>query len=303
MTEGDVPGSSLRLGAYVMLGDPAFLEESVSSYYSLVDRIVASYDVDSIGWTGAPLKVEECLSRLRSLDVEGKVEELPGNFHSGNRDPMEADTYQRNVALGAVGVDVDWVLQLDTDEVLGSPRRLLQSLIRAHGAGCSALDYPARWLYCQVRGRWYLERSGRLWQPSASYPGPVAVKPGTLLRHARQCDGRSWHVDFRRRNTDPMRSVSTRIDEVVDPRSGIWHFSWVRSEEALRAKGKSSGHADAFDWSKATDELLRRRKHPVPTVLGTPLRRRPSDVGAPTWLRLSVAPGTTVMSKSPVPAV
>ena len=105
-----------RIKAYVLAADPTWLERSVGAYYPFVDEIVVSYDRSSRGWTGAPVPVEECLTRLRVLDGDGKMRFCPGDFSSPVQDPMENDTLQRGVALQLASQEADWVLQLDTDE-------------------------------------------------------------------------------------------------------------------------------------------------------------------------------------------
>ena len=282
--------TSTRFGAYVLLADPAFLLESLVSYYDVVDAIVMAFDQDSISWTGEHLDIEPCVSIAERLDRDHKITWLPGSFHGGGRSPLEIETFERNAAISALGESVDWVLQIDTDEVVSSPSRLVESICRADAHGLSAVEFPARWLYGHVGGRRYLERCRRLWGVSAGFPGPVAVRAGTRLRLARQCDEPAWRVDFRAHNTDPAHPWHARVDESIDPSEGIWHFSWVRSEEEMRAKASTSGHASEFDWNTEIDRWLWRCRHPRLTTLGTPFRRPPSVVGAPTWLRTASLP-------------
>ncbi len=275
----------LRLGAYLLLGDPAFLEQSIRSLYAITDRIVVVFDEQGLSWTKRPLPIEHCLSVVERLDTDGKVIPLPGDFHDTGLAPLEAETVERTAGIAALDGAVDWVVQIDTDEVLGNPARFVDSIARARAAGRSALDYPSRWLYGHVGGRTYLERCRRTWGISAGYPGPVAVRAGTNLTLARQCDVPIWRVDFRPRNTDPFHPRDVPVDETVDPADGIWHFSWVRSEADMRAKSGSSGHVDDLDWGREIDRWLARCRHPHLTTLFTPLRRSPTISGAPTWLR------------------
>jgi hypothetical protein len=286
--------SQLRLGAYLLLADPAYLEQSIHSVYAIAERIVVVYDEVGLSWTNRPLPIARCLSVIDRMDGEGKVELLPGNYHDTGLTPLEAETLERNAGIAAVGRDLDWVVQIDTDEVLGSPARFVESIERAHLAGKSALDYPARWLYGHVGGSTYLERCRRIWGISAAYPGPVAVKAGTTLTLARQCDVPKWRVDFRRRNTDPAHPRDARVDELVRPDEGIWHFSWVRSEAEMRNKATTSGHADELNWGREIDRWLERCRHPHLTTLFTPVRRPPALVGAPTWLRTARVPDSVV---------
>ncbi len=283
-----------RLGAYLLLGDPAYLEQCIHSLYAIAERIVVVFDEDGLSWTKRSLPIEHCLSVVKRLDTGGKVSWLPGNFHDTGLAPLEAETLERNAGIAELGRTVDWVVQIDTDEVLGNPARFVASIGRADAAGRSALDYPARWLYGHVGGRTYLERCRRAWGISAGYPGPVAVRAGTTLRLARQCDVPIWRVDFRPRNTDPFHPPDVPVDETVDPSDAIWHFSWVRSEEEMRAKSTSSGHVDDLDWGKEIDRWLVRCRHPHLTTLLTPLRRSPTISGAPTWLRSVRVPAPVV---------
>jgi len=286
--------SPLRLGAYFLLGDPAFLEQSIRSIYAIAERIVVVYDEAGLSWTSRPLPIEQCLSVVERMDTEGKMVLLPGRYHDTGLLPLEAETLERNTGISALGHDVDWVVQIDTDEVLGSPRRFVRAIARAHSEGMAALDYPARWLYGHVGGQTYLERCRRTWGIAAGYPGPMAVKAGTTLRLARQCDVPIWRIDFRRRNTDPAHPRDARVDELVRPDEGIWHFSWVRSEQEMRDKAASSGHVDEVNWGREIDRWLGRCRHPHLTTLLTPVRRPPAVVGAPTWLRTARVPESVV---------
>jgi hypothetical protein len=274
----------------VLLADPAYLIESLTSYYDIAATIVIAYDEDGLSWTGKPLDLETCFALIDRVDRDKKVERLPGCFHGGDRSPLEFETFERNTAIRHLGDSVDWVLQIDSDEVVANPARLVASVDRAEVHGASAVEFPARWLYGHVGGQRYLERCRRFWGVSAGFPGPIAVRAGTELRIARQCDAPLWRVDFRPHNTDPAHPRTARVDEVIDPSDGIWHFSWVRSEDEMRAKGASSGHAREVDWMTEIDRWLWRCRHPYLTTALTPVRGQPAVVGAPTWLRVAEVP-------------
>src|SRR4051794_34106735 len=108
----------MRIHAYVLAGDPAWISESVLSYYPLVDRIVVSYDAKGRSWAGHRLLVDDSLRSLKSVDVSGKMVFLPGNHTDPERFSLEMETEQRQGALDAASEGADWVLQLDTDEIL-----------------------------------------------------------------------------------------------------------------------------------------------------------------------------------------
>jgi hypothetical protein len=266
-------GDRLRLNAYVLAADPSWIEESVTSYYHLVERIVVSYDETATSWTGVPISTEECLKRLRAVDVESKMEFRPGRYYRPDFHPLSNDTYQRQAAVDAASVGADWVLQLDTDEVLGDPDEFVRSLKAAQEQGFTGLEYPSRILYQHVRGRLYLEQCTRLWSVSAHYPGAMAVAAGSTLVHCRQADVRLFRVDFKDRNTDPSHPSEAPVHRVVRQAQGIIHYSWVRSESAMLEKSQSTGHAHDFDWDAVVRRWRARGRHPVRTVAGTPFRR------------------------------
>jgi hypothetical protein len=264
-----------RLAAYVLAADPSWSEESVRSYYDLVDRIVVSYDETGTSWSGTPMPSEEALRRLRSVDVAGKMEFAPGRFYRPGHHPLENDTHQRQTALAQAGTDADWVIQLDTDEVLADPDEFLSCLHRAVAGGYTGLEYPARVIYQHVRDDWYLEGCSRHWSVAAHYPGPVAVRRDANLVMARQADVQLFRVDFRRHNTDRAHPADAPIHRVVRPAQGILHYSWVRSDESMAAKSRASGHSGDFDWDPVIAQWRDFRDHPVRAMLGTPLRRGP----------------------------
>jgi hypothetical protein len=268
----------LRLNAYVLAADPWFLAASVRAYYPHVRRIVVSYDRSFTSWSGTPLPVERCLRTLKELDVEGKCVLAPGDFWRPGERPLDNDTHQRRVALAQAGEGADWVLQLDTDEVMPRPDVLFGALRRADDAGAAALDYPARWLYARVgdtaAGGRYLEASSRFWRAAASYPGPLAVRPDVRLECARQAPAAPhYRVDVRPWNTDPARGNDAIVHEVVAVADAVVHYSWVRPDEFMRRKLGWSGHSAELTEPNVYRRWSWRARHPWLTIATTPLRR------------------------------
>lgn len=273
-----------RISAYILLADPSFLRESLTAYYPYVDRIVLSYDQHALSWTGTPLPVQQCVEIVRQVDTEAKCVKVPGHFFRRDHDPLENDTYQRQHALDAASEDADWVLQLDTDEVMLNPEAFFRSLANAEKAGAEGLDYPARWLYSRVGPARYLERTGPMWRIAASYPGPLAVRPGTRLTIARQCDVPLYRVDFASRNTDPAHSADTVVDEVIPLEHAIMHFSWVRDPELMLRKTGWSGHTEDLTKPHVYRSWVWRTRHPRLAVATSAARR------TKWWYRLSEVP-------------
>jgi hypothetical protein len=266
----------VKISAYVMAADPAWIEASVCSFYRLVDHIVVSYDTDGRSWAGRPIPTDECLQRLHAIDHEQKMIFAPGHYSRPESPALESETLQRQAALDQASAGVDWVLQLDTDEVLAEPEMFMKCLRDAHAHGYDGLHYPARNLYQYLGGDRYLEICGRFWGPQAAYPGPVAVRAGTRLELCRQAEAsvRTYRVDFRRRNTDPWRPRDTRIDRTIPPPAGILHFTRVRSDEYMERKARWSGHADEGGWDYALRRWRWARRHPYLATLITPVQHR-----------------------------
>ncbi|MFB8230024.1 hypothetical protein [Cellulosimicrobium sp. NPDC055967] len=264
----------MRLAAYVLLADPSFLAASLRAYYDHVDRIVLSYDETSTSWTGTPLPVDECLAIVEGLDTDGKCVRAPGRYARLDEHPLDNDTFQRQAALDEASDGADWVLQLDTDEVLLNAPVFLSTLDSADRAGARGLHYPSRWLYSRVAPGRYLEASTRSGRPSASYPGPLAVRAGTRLDHARQADVPLYRVDLRPWNTDPSHPHDTIVHAVVDPSDAVLHFSWVRSPEVMRRKFGWSGHTAHYSHPTVYQDWVRHSRRPRLTALTSPLRRR-----------------------------
>lgn len=262
----------LRLNAYLLAADPWWLEESVTSYYDLVDRIVVSYDRDGISWTGTPLPVDECLDRLRAIDVDGKCDFRPGHFARLDHAPLDNDTHQRATALSQASTGCDWVIQLDTDEVLQDPGEFRSCLQEADDRAATGLEFPSRYLYARTPRGQFLEMSSRLWGPVGNYPGPVAVASGTVPRHARQADVDLFRVDFSPHNTDPRHRFDTVVHRTVGLDAGILHYYWVRSEENMVRKTRWSGHADTYSQPERIRKWRWRIQHPLMTVMSAPLQ-------------------------------
>jgi hypothetical protein len=271
----------MRLNAYILAADPAWIEASVLSFYDLVDRIVVSYDENSIGYTGVGVDVEQCLRRLRAIDKAGKCEYRPGHFGRSEffRQPMENETHQRRVALEQASAGADWVLQLDTDEVLADAGVFKESLEEARRCGRRALNFPAIWLYSHAKGRWYLELGLRGWRRAAGYPGPLAVAAGARLSHARRLAGEPsdyYHVDVTGTATSFAFPNNIKVDRVISVEQAAYHFSWVRSEEWLRRKLATWSHSADKNWSYEFLRWTRATKRPLWAALRSQFERGPS---------------------------
>jgi hypothetical protein len=236
-----------RLGAYVLTGDPVWLRSSLARYYPLLDRLVVLVPEDGVGWTGKRLPVEECLAAVADVDVRGLAERVSGRWRNDER-PMAADTAQRQAGIDALSADVDWVIQIDNDELLPDPDALVAQLALAD-EGTVGIEWPMHVLYRRV-GHHYLGVAGRDGRPVYEYPGSVAVRAGATLVDARRVSGR-----FRRlvvegdaqslQLVQPPGPDESRVPGVA-PDQAIVHNSWAKSPTEVWRKTRSWGHSEGW---------------------------------------------------------
>jgi hypothetical protein len=234
-----------RIGAYLLTGDPTWLASSLARYYDLLDDLVVLVPRDGRSWTGKPLPVADCLEAIRLIDVRGKARVVEGDWVDRDH-PLRAENAQRQEGLDQLA-DMDWILQIDSDELLPAPERLVELLRRADDAGADAVEWPMRVLYRQLHRLEFLAVVDRDRGPRYEYPGPIAVRPGARL------------VDCRRPSTGagflrPVVTGDNRSPHVatapgpgehrleMDAEDAIIHNSWGRSAASVWNKLESSAH-------------------------------------------------------------
>jgi hypothetical protein len=277
-----------RIGAYVLAADPTWLRSSLARYYERLDVLLVSASTTNRGWTGRPVAADQCLALVESVDTRGIARVIRGEWID-RAHPMTADTAQRQAAITELGEDVDWILQVDSDELLPSVDDLFSVLAQAEARGIHAVEWPMRVLFRRLRDGRYLEVIGSSGAAHYEYPGPVAVRPGVTLVDARRTDGRFLRPIVTGDTESPQIIRAAASDEVrletLDDRIAIVHNSWARSPRAVRGKIAS--------WSHSAG--VRSRFYYFGTWLPTPLRwRRMHDFHpfAPAlWPRLGVYDG------------
>jgi hypothetical protein len=170
---------------------------------------------------------------------------------------MENDTHQRRCAVAEAGEGADWVLSLDTDEVLPDAetfrRRLCEGVRREFGA----VEWPMRSFFRRTEAGVFLEVCSPLRRQVSEYPGCVAVRPGTALAVSRFADAPRWRFDIRRRGYDRVERRPYEVHDRIGPREAILHFSWARTEDDLVNKLSSWSHRDDFDGLRYLDRVWR----------------------------------------------
>ena len=236
-----------RVGAYLLPGDPVWLRSSLARYYHLLDDLVVLVPEDGLGWNGYPLPVEECLAAVAEIDTRRLARQLPGVWRDVRR-PMMAETAQRQAGIDALSSTVDWILQVDNDEVLPDPDSLLA--IVAEAGDDVGVEWPMNILYRKLRGGRYLRVVGVQGQPVYDYPGSVIVRSGTRLTEARRHEGGFTRVTVR--GDDASLQVTRPPEDRehrkagIDPSLAIVHNSWARSPSQVWRKTRSWGHASGL---------------------------------------------------------
>jgi hypothetical protein len=236
----------MKLKAYILAADPNWIEASVLSYYDHVDEIVVSYDRSGLGWNGSPIPVNQCLERLRAIDKDSKFRFISGDFYRPEHSPMDNDTYQRQCAIDAIGESADWILELDTDEILPNAKFFVERLSEVPDDKV-VVEWPMRAFFQRTKSGRFLEVTTFLRQQLTEYPGPVATRPGVKLSLARIAYGvPRWRFDIRRKTYDAVAKSWYMADSVIPKRDAILHFSWVRSEKDILKKVQGWSHAEDF---------------------------------------------------------
>lgn len=280
-----VEGTRRRLGAYILPGDPVWLASSLARYYPLLDMLVVVAPRDGRGWTGRPLPVAQCLEIVRRIDTCGIATVVEGHWEDREA-PMRADTAQRQAGIDALGSAVDWVLQIDNDEILPDPAILELMLHEAEHRSLDAVEWPMRVLYRKLSNGDYLEVCAGDGLPRYDYPGPIAVRSGATTIDARRCVGsflRPTVIDDDRslQLLQPPLPDETRLACLAHA-DAIVHNSWGREPVAVHQKIRSWGHAaglsgELYYWVKWRPApwlwRLMRDFHPFARGLWPRLRR------------------------------
>jgi hypothetical protein len=239
----------VRLAAYLLAADPTWIEKSVRAYYDQVEEILVSYDEDGIGWSGSRVQSEDTIARLRAIDVAGKMRFVGGEYHSQPTAPA-GEIHQRQAALDSLATAADWVLQIDSDEVVPDMDVLIAALHHADERGLRAVEWPMRVLFRRLNDREYLVVTGKDGRGHFEYPGPIAVRPVAVFRDARRVD-----VPFLRPvvEGDDSSLQLTREPATGEDRSftitadqAILHNSWGRSPAVVLRKVRGWGHNDGW---------------------------------------------------------
>jgi hypothetical protein len=241
-----MPNEKPLLGAYLLPGDTTWLHSSLSRYYPLLDDLVVLVPERGESWTGARLPVEDCLRIIKKVDVRGLVRVVSGHW-TDPAHPRRAEIAQRQRGVDALG-EMDWVLQIDNDELLPEPSALLECLKIAEDNEIPAMEWPMRVLFRALGNGRFLEVVSANGDPRFDYPGPIAIRPRETLVDCRRTSGgflRPVVVGDQQslQLTRAPAENETRADCLL-PSQAILHNSWGRHPESIRRKLRSTAHQE-----------------------------------------------------------
>jgi hypothetical protein len=243
----------MKFNAYILASDPNWIEESVQSYYSAIEKLYVSYDVDGMSWsrTDVSERILEARTRLKKIDTQNKIVEVSGAY-SRFENPQICELNQRRDALNAASEGVDWVFQIDTDEIVPNIRKII-SILSGLPQNIKAVYWPMRSFYNVTKDGRFLEVCNRFGGSHAEYPGAIALRAGTILDDMRHVYNSDEHIYIPLLKWPPRAWKGASWHHYVTARNAILHISWVRSPEALKSKINAWGHSDQIDVVEAYD--------------------------------------------------
>lgn len=242
---------TISIAAYILAADTSKLVDSIKSYYSIVTKIIVSCDESSRGWTGTPIRTQDVIDIVKSIDMHDKCIIHYGDYSTSefNINPMSGDTFQRNVALSLAAEYGDWILQIDTDEVVTDVAALQKWIQCADQNGYNALEWPLSVVYRKF-GNKELTVCASDGSPLYEYPGSIAVRAGCPVVHARRVSSKLLRLTVVR--DDKSKSLLNKIEdyetrlECLSHDQAIVHYSWSRSAAEIFEKVRSWGHANGL---------------------------------------------------------
>ncbi|MEI6872064.1 MAG: hypothetical protein WCL08_07255 [Verrucomicrobiota bacterium] len=263
----------MKIKAYILCADPAWLQQSVLSYYDVVSEIVLIADKNGLGWSGVSMPSRDCIKAALAVDRKKKMRVLEGDFSNPSGNLMACETRQRQVALDACSQDADWILQLDGDEILPNASEFVRYLENRVPEHCVGVNWPMRTFFQRTASGKFLEICGTFGGQIDGFPGCVAVRPGVKLTLARQVEGEvCTFVTHHPKRWYGLKKADSSNGVLIPASEAILHLSWVRSEAEVLQKVSSWGHARDFDVGKFVENvwkpapkrwLFRRHFHPI----------------------------------------
>ena len=223
-----------------------WFRSSLARYYPVIDELVVLVPEDGRGWTGLPIPVAACLEIVEEIDLRRISRQVRGRW-TDQANPMRADTAQRQAGLDALAGRVDWVLQIDNDEVLPDVEAVLRA-VKELPFDVVGVEWPMRVLYRHLGGHSWAAVAGAGGEPVVEYPGCVVVRPTARLVDARRPGEASVQRMVVVGDVTSLQVCQPPVEgeirvEGLPPEQAIWHNSWGRSPAEIWRKTRTWGHA------------------------------------------------------------
>jgi hypothetical protein len=191
---------------------------AIRSYYAIADEIILGVDAERISWSKKPFSFDDqAVSHfVAEIDTDKKIRIIQDNFHTLDA-PMANETAERK-QLGAACRAGNWVVQIDSDEILLNPL-VFQKFISSVNPDASVMAS---------------------WAPVYKIFGNKALVVGGFQEAVRVAT-HSPHLYRFARVTDQTPVLSPLL---------LLHLAWCRTEEELLQKLTNWGHSTEIDIEK-----------------------------------------------------
>ena len=205
----------VKLGICVAY-DWEFLEYSLPAIYDHVAAICLSVDADYKSWNGNTFSfdIDRFHQSVKNVDTKGKIHILREAFYSPARTPIENENYQRRRMAEVLG-KADWIVQIDTDEIIIKPKTFISELEK----------YKGQKRPVNIHGIWI----NLIKQTSSGFIYSILKTPPLATNKPEYNYGR----------TNGHFNIHTN--------SFIVHITWARSEEEIKYKLLNWGHSHEFN--------------------------------------------------------
>ena len=249
----------------VVQNDAETIERTFRSFYDSVEAIVVSTDPNR-GWTGEPIKPDETIDIIESLDVDNKVTIIKGNFCVYD-EPMMNETFQRQVSanwLANTVKNLDWVCQIDADEEFLNFEEVL-TFLKNVPFWCRGVRWTMAHIFNELDDGRVLVVTDENGTPNL-HKFHLASRPFTNLVYARTPCLHPFSLNRQTLRLNEVLYRSNKYTKFIQDFDGYknlsglcLHYTFAKSKKRVWEKLQTWGHSKEFDI-KAFFELWERSK-------------------------------------------
>jgi hypothetical protein len=198
--------------------DYKYFLESLKSYYNIADEIFVGLDSERVSWSNKKYEINEAdlKNSIKAIDKENKIKIIEDNFHYLPR-PILNDTYERNY-LSSLCKNGNWIVQVDSDEIILNPKECLEYFQKENGDVCSLASWKS--VFKIIDGKELVISPDKEWAACAT----------------------KMKASYTSCRDTPQRRVQSPIK--------MLHYSWGRTREELKQKLENWTHSRDFDVPK-----------------------------------------------------